>query len=191
MVPPITQWYLSSPPGELDNADALSLIANTKTFNVMYYDIVNSLLHAIFYLVNNDFDNETVWQEKWAFTLFCGLCCSDICNRLCYCWCFVVIAVYLVGVFVVSVIVLPRSVLRHFVPPCIAVSSMGALHKRLNFKSEELFVPNGHITPHYGMVNNSIHWFAWYVIIQSFFKCTVAPVVYLAPWIGSTRGPFY
>ena len=60
MVPLIAQWYLSSPLGELENADALSLIANTKTFNLMYYDIVNSLLHAISYLVNNDFDNEMV-----------------------------------------------------------------------------------------------------------------------------------
>ena len=76
----------------------------------------------------------------------------------CYCWCFdafavIVIAVYLGGVFVASVIVLPRSVLRHFVPPCIAVESArqwvrSIREERLNFKSEELFVPNGHITLH-------------------------------------------
>ena len=33
-------------------------LQNTKTFDLMYYDIVNSLLYDIFYLVNNDFDNE-------------------------------------------------------------------------------------------------------------------------------------
>ena len=129
-------------------------LQNTKTFNLMYYDIVNLLLYEIFYLVTMTLIAKWYVKKAKLSRYFLGYV-ARIFAIDCYYWCFIaiaaiVIAVYLVGVFVVSVIGLPRSVLRHVVSPCIAlrvrVNGCAPYENKFDLKSEALVVNDSHIT---------------------------------------------